>query len=189
MATMRQSSVTLTLTVCVVALVSFGCGKAGDDRESRAALRLYEGAPPVVPHAVEQWGRYDCLQCHRDGSAAGNGRTAPIAPHPEQTNCRQCHVVQTVTSTFRQNTFVALRLPDLLPPRANPIGPPHIPHRLQDRHDCVSCHLPKDSLIDANYQAPVPKHGMRTNCTQCHVPQDFRADTFPSRAAAVRSAQ
>ena len=171
--------------VVLAAAVGFNCA---DARAERDALRLYEGAPPVIPHAVEKWGRYDCLQCHRDGNAAGGGRTAPIAPHPGQTNCRQCHVERTLTSTFRENTFTALRLPDVRPPRANPLGPPHIPHRLQDRAHCAGCHLPKGAPAGfAGTQGPMPRHGMRTNCTQCHVPQDFTAGSFPAPGPAIRA--
>lgn len=180
----RQSAfLSFCLAGSVAALT--GCDRAG--RPDRDALRLYEGAPPVIPHLVEQWGRYDCLVCHRDGNAAGAGRTAPIAPHPEQTNCRQCHVARTTTATFRDSTFSALRLPGVFPPRANPIGPPHVPHRLQDRGNCASCHLPK--TVAGGSQGPVPRHGMRSNCTQCHVPQDFKAQSFPSNAPLIRAGQ
>jgi cytochrome c-type protein NapB len=44
------------------------------------------GAPPPIPHSLQLRG--NCLACHSAPSAVAEIRT----PHPERSNCRQCHV-------------------------------------------------------------------------------------------------
>ena len=131
----------------------------------RQGLRFYEGAPPVVPHPIEEYGRDDCLACHLDGDAVDEttGRAAQVTPHPEQTNCRQCHVARLTNDVFVANLGEGLR-PRTVEAPANPVGPPYIPHRLQDREDCRACHLGQ-----AAADVIVPAHGDRANCRQCHL--------------------
>ncbi len=59
---------------------------------TRAQRRAFEGAPPTVPHPVDQAGFPACLTCHREGMDVA-GRMAPATSHPERGNCLQCHVV------------------------------------------------------------------------------------------------
>ncbi len=40
--------------------------------------------------------------------------------------------------------------------------PPTIPHSLQNRTNCISCH-------EAEIRPPVTPHPERKNCQQCHV--------------------
>ena len=57
--------------------------------------RAYPGAPPVIPHAVEKDGIIAdrCLTCHENGGYVQSFKAyAPVSPHPEKENCRQCHV-------------------------------------------------------------------------------------------------
>ena len=138
-------------------------GSLEDVREQRRALRLYDGAPPVIPHAVQELGRRQCLSCHKGGNALKQEKLATITPHPNFRNCVQCHVPSQTGGIFRQNDFVGF-FPVGGEKKANPLGPPYIPHLLQNRENCASCHLGKTSE-----KALRPRHGNRNNCTQCHV--------------------
>ncbi len=131
----------------------------------RQDLRLYEGAPPVIPHPIEEYGRDDCLACHLDGDAVDeqSGRSAQVTPHPEQINCRQCHLARLTNDVFVASLGEGLK-PRIVEAPLNPMGPPYIPHRLQDRNDCRACHLGQ-----AAADVIVPEHGDRANCRQCHL--------------------
>jgi cytochrome c-type protein NapB len=50
------------------------------------------GAPPPIPHGLQLRG--NCLACHSAPSAVAEIRT----PHPERSNCRQCHVEETLNA-------------------------------------------------------------------------------------------
>jgi len=45
--------------------------------EQRAMLRAYNGAPPVIPHAVNQMSADNCMMCHEEGLKIVN-RTAKM---------------------------------------------------------------------------------------------------------------
>lgn len=59
---------------------------AGLTQNLQKGERLYDGAPPVIPHDVLM--RENCAACH-DGPAA---REVIRTPHPERVRCRQCHL-------------------------------------------------------------------------------------------------
>lgn len=67
---------------------------AGDKQNLRAGHRLFEGAPPVIPHPVFM--REDCLACHSGPAAREEIRTS----HPERTRCLQCHLPQSTVGEF-----------------------------------------------------------------------------------------
>ena len=167
---MRGKSRTSLIFPLILGLsLAASCGDRASDiadlRESRYDLRAYEGAPPIIPHGIEDLGRQSCLSCHRKGNARKFNRIAPVTPHPEQINCRQCHVPRAATGHFVETTFNPFQIVGTTI-KSNPLGPPYIPHRLQDRQDCRSCHLSDSTPSELR-----PGHGDRTNCTQCHVPQ------------------
>ncbi len=60
--------------------------------EERRARRAYDGAPPVIPHAVKQDRPPDCLGCHEHGVIIA-GRRAPAMIHPRRESCNQCHAI------------------------------------------------------------------------------------------------
>ena len=141
--------------------------EAGRDRAAYAANRAFPGAPPVIPHplvAGDGLGGRSCLQCHgRGGYVTQFAAWAPVTPHPDWLSCRQCHVPAQTESVFRANTFQAMTAPLSAP--ALPGSPPPIPHDLQYRQNCLSCH--------AGPAAPEGlrvSHPERVNCVQCHVP-------------------
>lgn len=57
------------------------------EKTAMTAKTDLDGFPPQIPHALE--GKEQCIVCHREGATG----TAPKTPHPELTNCRQCHVL------------------------------------------------------------------------------------------------
>ncbi|APQ16761.1 multiheme c-type cytochrome [Maribacter hydrothermalis] len=141
--------------------------------------RAYVGAPPSIPHPVKEersFGGNTCIQCHQNGGfVAKFNAYAPVTPHPEMVNCRQCHVTKNTTNTFTdvvsaasQSTgFVKVAAPKVGKGANNamPGSPPMMPHTLQMRENCISCHAgpsaPKEIRVS---------HPERINCRQCHLP-------------------
>lgn len=133
----------------------------------RAATRAYDGAPPTIPHAVDQLATPACLTCHEHGARFA-GKTAPVMPHARRDSCVQCHVVARDPRPVRdappapENTFAGA-LP-VRGDRAWPGAPPMIPHATTVRIRCDSCHGPYGAL------GLRPAHPWRSSCTQCHAP-------------------
>jgi cytochrome c-type protein NapB len=136
--------------------------------------RAYHGAPPSIPHPVasgeRSMGGNDCLQCHQNGGFVDKFKAyVPVTPHPEMVNCRQCHVVQNTKTFFKGTNFYKAEAP-LVGKGVNnalPGSPPTIPHQLQMRENCLSCHggssAPREIRVS---------HPERVNCRQCHMPQN-----------------
>jgi len=135
--------------------------------EQRAALRAYEGAPPVIPHAIADINIQSCRACHAEGLNAGD-KVARMASHAYLINCTQCHVEAKSTwlddDDAPENTFDGLRSSGFGSPRPWAGAPPVIPHATFMRTNCVSCHG------EHGYDGWRPDHLSRTNCTQCHAP-------------------
>jgi cytochrome c-type protein NapB len=130
------------------------------------ARRAYPGAPPVIPHRVEdaQAGGKACLSCHADGGWAPKlGAYAPVVPHPELVSCRQCHVPETTKSLFRATTWTTTAPPSIRQ-AALPGSPPPIPHALQMRENCLACHGGPGAVAEIR-----TSHPTRVNCRQCHA--------------------
>lgn len=133
--------------------------------------RAYHGAPPSIPHPVAQersLGGNTCLQCHQHGGFVEKFQAyAPITPHPEMVNCRQCHVTKNSNKTFKEFAFAKMQPPKVGTGANNamPGSPPMIPHQLQMRENCIACHAgpsaPKEIRVS---------HPERVNCRQCHLP-------------------
>jgi cytochrome c-type protein NapB len=133
--------------------------------DRRATLRAFYTAPPVIPHEVESRDSKDCLRCHLNVTKLEDGRVAMQTPHPQFSNCLQCHAPslpggpQEVASTWE----------GLEEPKRGDrwfwTSPPTIPHRLYLRENCLSCHGPQNP--DMRLRTTHPE---RTQCLQCHVP-------------------
>lgn len=130
--------------------------------------RAYVGAPPYIPHEIPEVAEVEendtCLSCHGDGGYVKKWSAyAPTTPHKEFTNCRQCHVPQT-----EEKEFVRVDWKSIAPPpikRSAIAGsPPAIPHSLQLREDCLSCHSGPSAVREI--RTPHPE---RIHCQQCHV--------------------
>ena len=132
---------------------------------ARRSRRAYDGAPPTVPHPMDEQSSAVCLSCHRQGIRL-QGRRAPVISHPEYANCTQCHVSSVDSGATppvsAANDFVGGGSPG--PGRRAWDGaPPTIPHRTRMRQACSSCH--------GTTGAPGLRttHPQRRSCTQCHV--------------------
>ena len=72
-------------------------------QDLRRGRRLYDGAPPVIPHKILM--RENCHACHAGPAAREEIRTS----HPERARCRQCHVERMTNEVFVDNQFVESR--------------------------------------------------------------------------------
>lgn len=133
--------------------------------------RAYNGAPPTIPHAVEDElsiGGKSCLQCHQKGGFVHKyDAFAPVTPHPEKLNCVQCHASVKTEGLFKESYWDNNKqAPPLIQNQAMENSPPTIPHELSSFRDknCLSCHAgpaaPKEIRVS---------HPERINCIQCHA--------------------
>ena len=134
----------------------------------RAARRAYDGAPPTIPHAIDQLAVPACLQCHERGAKIAD-LVAPEMSHQVYGSCVQCHVVAAeprpgvATPPAPESTFVGLAAPRG-GERAWPGAPPTIPHTTWMRDRCESCHGVFGGI------GMKTTHPWRQSCTQCHAP-------------------
>jgi cytochrome c-type protein NapB len=135
------------------------------------ARRQYWGAPPFIPHKAmdEPSEAVTCLACHEKGGwTAELKRHTPLTPHPDKSQCRQCHVPQTQNALFVEHFWVGTA-----PPRLGrshlPGSPPPIAHSLQMRENCIACHVGPAAVEGIRVN-----HASRGDCRQCHVPDLFK---------------
>ncbi|MBX3417740.1 MAG: diheme cytochrome c precursor [Pirellulaceae bacterium] len=133
----------------------------------RVQRRAFDGAPPVVPHPIDQMNTASCLACHQNGLSLGQGVVAPPMSHQLYANCTQCHAEGASTEFAHQppseNHFHGFWLTSA-GSRAFEGAPPTIPHPTWMRENCMSCH---------GVAGPNPirtSHPWRASCTQCHAP-------------------
>ena len=144
------------------------------------ANRAYDGAPPTIPHRLiseKGIGGKTCLQCHGNGGYVAQFEAfAPITPHPDYLNCKQCHVPANTNRLFVASNFRRSA------PKGKSSGvldgsPPAIPHDLQVRGSCLACHggpsAPKEIRVS---------HPERVNCLQCHAPTNNRLITWERKS-------
>lgn len=136
----------------------------------RSQRRAFNGAPPVIPHAVEQTNDEACYACHGGGAIVGQ-LVANEMPHGRLSNCIQCHVASpprfltdsnSAVETKVSNSFAGLPAPRS-GPRAFQGAPPSIPHSTWMRERCLSCHGGK------GWPGLEVTHRWRANCLQCHA--------------------
>jgi cytochrome c-type protein NapB len=139
--------------------------------------RAFVGAPPNIPHPVSNersMGANTCLKCHENGGYVEKFEAyAPVTPHPDYLNCRQCHVAKNTDGLFVESNFEKGAKPAIGTNNALPGSPPAIPHRLQLRENCLACHAgpaaPKEIRVT---------HPERVNCRQCHAAQNQLPEDF-----------
>jgi cytochrome c-type protein NapB len=131
------------------------------------ARRAYSGAPPVIPHQdfdAKGMGGKACLSCHSDGAFVPFLKAyAPVVPHPEMTNCKSCHVFDDKVAAWQGSSFAPLA-PPTIGGSAMPGSPPPIPHTLDMRNNCLSCHGGPSAVNEIR-----TSHPERVNCRQCHA--------------------
>ncbi len=142
----------------------------------RADRRAYNGAPPTVPHPIDQLSASSCLLCHGEGLRIGDS-VAHKMPHEAYASCTQCHVEQRDRDPIAINSFDGVPAP-FAGDRAWPGAPPTVPHTLAMRSDCLSCHGP------AGRPGMRTSHPERTSCLQCHAPS-ARLNQSPSAGAVL----
>lgn len=133
--------------------------------QSREQNRAFNGAPPTIPHPIDQKSDRACMACHGEGARTISLRI-PRMSHQVLSNCTQCHVENNprhmMAELFRESTFSGLTSP-MKGSQAFKGAPPMIPHTKWMRTDCMSCHgytgLPGIRTT----------HPWRQNCQQCHA--------------------
>lgn len=134
--------------------------------QRRQQDRAYNGAPPTIPHPIDQRSDAACIACHGEGARSVSLRI-PRMSHAVLTNCTQCHVENSprhmMATVFRENVFSGMEAPTE-GPRSFPGAPPQIPHSTWMRSDCMSCHG------YSGLHGIRTTHPWRSNCTQCHAP-------------------
>ena len=141
--------------------------------ERRKSLRAYDGAPPVIPHAIDTLKASACTSCHGEDTnlVIGGKRPAEIS-HPWITNCTSCHVpadgLREVTAPPNTRLVIENSFDGKTSaghgPRAYGTAPPTMPHAVWMRQNCMACHGP------GREQAIRTSHPERQNCLQCHAP-------------------
>jgi cytochrome c-type protein NapB len=140
------------------------------DVAKRAVGRAYDGAPPTIPHAVDQAGAPACLACHAEGLSVEGKLARPIS-HEPYPHCLQCHTTRESgaprferlpPSASEESAFVGLRSPGP-GPRAWAGAPPQMPHRSFMRERCTACH-------GVHSEGVASSHPARQSCPQCHTP-------------------
>jgi nitrate reductase (cytochrome), electron transfer subunit len=141
----------------------------------RSRIRAYAGAPPTIPHAIDERGLPGCLACHGKGAVAA-GRMAPMMSHAVLQNCVQCHVPGVAREGMKESMTVENVFVGMAPhpgQRAWTGAPPTMPHPSFMRERCNSCH---GVGAWAGLRTP---HLDRSNCQQCHAPSAL-LDQFSS---------
>jgi len=155
-------------TVILLVFFAFGCTSQKNLAPSKHSAsdipthlrkrhdsRLTAYSPPRIPHEIYE---DPCLECHLT-----NETDAPMMPHKNIINCRQCHVPQQDVPLFRENNFKGI-------PEARKLlsaykgSPPAIPHPVFMRGKCLACHG-----VDSRTDVINTTHPERINCRQCHV--------------------
>ncbi|QDT67482.1 Nitrate reductase cytochrome c-type subunit (NapB) [Planctomycetes bacterium MalM25] len=148
----------------------------------RASRRAFNGAPPVVPHPIENTNDAACYACHANGMKMA-GLKASVMSHPFLANCTQCHAPMAPKPFQEADATVETHFVGLPAPkrgeRAYPGAPPTIPHSQWMRQQCNACHGGPNGWAGLE-----STHPWRTNCTQCHAPsaaldQTFQVDSVP----------
>lgn len=145
-----------------------------DDKNYQRSLknyydnRAFPGAPPYIPHPIKNdrnLGGNSCLKCHQNGGFVSKFKSyAPVSPHPEMENCRQCHVLNDTETLFKENHFYKMPAPLAGENNALTGSPPIIPHQIQMRENCLACHAGPAAPIEIKVS-----HPERSNCRQCHA--------------------
>lgn len=131
--------------------------------------RAFYGAPPSVPHEVMEGdiGSKQCLKCHENGGYVDKYKAyTPVTPHPEKINCLQCHVPVKTEKLFVSTSWNRTSGPSI-GNQALIGSPPIIPHQIQLRENCLSCHAGPSAAKEIR-----TTHPNRVNCRQCHVIND-----------------
>lgn len=163
-------------------------------------LRAFPGAPPHIPHplSADEFRTGTCRSCHeRGGYSLRFSAYVPLTPHAERGVCLQCHLGEDAVMGLASpsddpstrcslchglsggppraaasSTWPTAVWPQL-PTTIKDQNPPPIPHSLQFRENCVTCHSGPAAVAEIR-----TKHPERANCRQCHLVPDPEAEPF-----------
>ncbi len=148
----------------------------------RAQRRLFDGAPPVIPHSP--FGA-PCVSCHHERGMAVEGLGfSPPSPHELTqgmsaiSRCEQCHVFQRSQQPWVETTFVGQPQDLRRGTRLYPGAPPTMPHAKLMRENCRACHSGAAAREEIR-----TSHPERQRCEQCHVEQAVEPpvmESFPT---------
>lgn len=156
-----------------VELPVMSAAERGEVIAHRAERRAYDGAPPVIPHAIQSIEVQSCVACHSaDANVLIAGKETPKMSHPMLANCTQCHVPSEGENFLKGNEIAGLNVESLFVGASSPGkgdkaydgAPPVVPHRLNMRQNCMACHG------NGMANAVSTSHPQRKNCLQCHAP-------------------
>ena len=99
----------------------------------RQARRAYDGAPPTIPHLVQQNSAADCMACHEHALRLAE-KQAPMLPHAAFTQCNQCHVPEVQDMPSIGKDTGAHRLPRSTSSSAGTQGLEHRPSANSSYH-------------------------------------------------------
>lgn len=160
-------------------------GREGAEKtaaRARAERRLFDGAPPVVPH---QGFSSPCISCHdAEGMAVAGVGFAPPSPHEATrglsatSRCSQCHVERLTDEVLVENRFVGLGQNLRRGRRLSDVAPPVRPHPAFMRENCLACHA--GPAAREEIRTPHPE---RVRCEQCHVEQRVATVFVPPNPA------
>ena len=141
--------------------------------KKRAERRAYDGAPPIIPHAIQTIDVKSCVACHsQDSNVLLAGSVPPKMSHQMFANCTQCHVPSEGNDFLKDSSHAGLNVENLFTGARSPGSgsqaydgaPPVIPHRLNMRQNCQACH---GSGMANAIRTP---HPQQQSCLQCHAP-------------------
>ena len=131
---------------------------------NRGKTRAFDGAPPTIPHQIDQLSVASCLTCHGEGLVLGKV-IVPKMSHQRYDSCTQCHVEGNIDKAlWRDNLFEGLMTLGRGGKRAYDGAPPTVPHATFMRESCTSCHGASGRLGLRS------SHPYRDSCLQCHGP-------------------
>jgi nitrate reductase (cytochrome), electron transfer subunit len=164
-------------------------------------LRAFPGAPPRIPHGLtqEEFRAGTCKTCHeRGGYSSRFAAYVPVTPHPDMGLCLQCHVGDGgITGISQASSDPNARCRQChgpngppradtdsgldwrttawpaLPPRLPHGNPPPIPHDLQLRGNCLTCHAGPAAVAEIR-----TSHPEWADCRQCHLATEAAAGDF-----------
>lgn len=145
--------------------------------------RAFYGGPPTIPHPIEEGsiGGNSCLKCHQNGGFVQKFKAyTPVTPHPDKLNCVQCHVSVKTQSNFVASSWSGNK-GSTLDNQALLNSPPVVPHPLQLRENCLSCHAGPSAAKEIR-----TTHPERVNCRQCHVINDKKTADIGTFKRAIK---
>ena len=79
---------------------------------------------------------------------------APVTPHPELVNCKQCHVEQNTNTFFKAGNYANVIALKVGVNNALLVSPPVIPHQIHMHENCLACHAGPSAAVEIRVSHP-----------------------------------